>query len=59
MLIVVSKAKQYAKETHEMRLSADTLERLDEVVKALIDDAAEQAKEKKMGTVKGRHVKEV
>jgi hypothetical protein len=56
MIIVISKAKEYAKERHDMRLGKDFLEKLDGVVCALIDDAARTAKEDKVGTVKGRHL---
>ena len=56
MLIIVAKAKAYAKETHDIRLGADFLESLNKEIKVLIDCAVEEAKQEKIGTVKRRHL---
>ena len=56
MLIVVSKAKAYAKDKHDMRLGSDFLEKLSATVARLIDEAVAEAKNSEMGTVKARHL---
>jgi len=56
MLLVVSKIKQYAKDKHDMRLSTEFLNKLDETVKTMVDAASDKAKDNKIGTVKERHL---
>ena len=56
MIIVVAKAKQYAKDRHDIRLGKDFLEKLDMAVCTLIDAAVDKAKKDDIGTVKERHL---
>ena len=53
LLIVVSKAKKYAKETFGKRLSAEFIEALSDKVKALLAEANESC-ESGRSTLKGR-----
>jgi hypothetical protein len=57
MIIVVSKAKQYAKDKHNIRLGTDFLKKLDEAVCTLIDAAVDAAKKDKINTVRERHLR--
>jgi len=56
MLIVKAKVKEYAKERHDMRVSQEFLDALDGVIEELVTVAAANAKAKKIGTIKKRHL---
>ena len=54
MLVVVSKAKEYAKTKHDIRLGKDFLDKLSEGIEGLIDESVARAIADKRGTVKER-----
>ena len=55
MFVKKSEVKAYLKEKG-MRTSGDLFEELDAKIKEMLNIAVEEAKKKKMKTVKGRHL---
>jgi len=56
MMIVVSKAKAYARDQHKMRLSEEYLEELNKEVKGIIDRSVQNVETGRV-TVKARDLK--
>jgi histone H3/H4 len=59
MFVKKSYVKEYVKEKHGLRTSADSIEILSEVVEVILDNAAKNAKADKRATIKPRDITEV